>query len=160
MSHAYIGLGSNLQGPRRQLEQALDELAALPHSRLLKASGFYLSPPLGPADQPDYLNAVALLETDLAPLALLDRLQALEHAQGRVRTRRWGPRTLDLDLLLYGRRRIDHPRLTVPHPGIDERDFVLKPLAEIAPRLEVPGLGRVEALLAQCPLDTARRLHD
>ncbi len=160
MSRAYIGLGSNLQAPRRQLERALEALAALPRSQVLKASRFYRSPPLGPADQPDYLNAVALLETELAPLALLDRLQALENAQGRVRTRRWGPRTLDLDLLLYDRRRIDHPRLQVPHPGIAERDFVLKPLAEIAPGLEVPGLGRVAALLAQCPLDTARPLHD
>ncbi len=160
MSRAYIGLGSNLQAPRRQLERALEALAALPRSQVLKASRFYRSPPLGPADQPDYLNAVALLETELAPLALLDRLQALENAQGRVRTRRWGPRTLDLDLLLYDRRRIDHPRLQVPHPGIAERDFVLKPLAEIAPGLEVPGLGRVAVLLAQCPLDTARPLHD
>jgi len=145
---ACIGLGSNLGEPERQLRQAVAALAALPESRLLAVSSLYRNPPMGPADQPDYLNAVALLETGLAPQALLDALQAIERAQGRLRDgTRWGPRTLDLDLLLYGEHSIDSARLQVPHPGLTARAFVLGPLAEIAPGLALPD-GRTVAMLA------------
>ncbi len=148
---AYIGLGSNLADPPQQLRQALAALNQLPTSRLLCHSSLYRSAPMGPADQPDYVNAVAALETALAPLQLLDELQAIEARQGRVRAERWGPRTLDLDLLLYSDTLIDHPRLQVPHPGIPAREFVLYPLAEIAPELQLPGLGALTELLAHCP---------
>jgi len=147
---AYIGLGSNLADPRSQLLTAFDELARLPRSRLQATSSLYRSAPLGPPDQPDYLNAVAALETKLAPLALLAELQAIEAAHQRVRGERWGPRTLDLDLLLYADQRIDLPGLTVPHPGLPERSFVLYPLAEIAPALAIPGHGALDGLLEQC----------
>lgn len=149
---AYIGLGSNLGDPAGRIRGALADLASLPRTHVLQASSFYRSPPLGPSDQPDYVNAVAALDTGLAPAALLDALQALEAKHGRVRDgRRWGPRTLDLDLLLYGDTQLATPRLTVPHPGLPQRAFVLYPLAEIAPDLQVPGLGSVQALLAHCP---------
>ena len=160
MSRAWIGLGSNLEQPRRQLARAFDELAALPDTALSARSSLYLSKPLGPADQPDYLNAVALLETRLAPLALLDALQAIEQAHGRRRERRWGPRTLDLDLLLYDERIIESPRLVLPHPGLHLRDFVLAPLVELDPELTIPGRGRAAEWLAHCPERTARPLHE
>lgn len=152
---AYIGLGSNLQRPADQLRRALHALAELPSSRLGAQSRLYRSRPLGPPNQPEYINAVAELFTRLDPVALLDRLQALESAQGRRRDGlRWGPRTLDLDLLLYGDLRIDLPRLQVPHRELARREFVLYPLLEIAgPELEVPGLGRLGALAANCPLN-------
>jgi 2-amino-4-hydroxy-6-hydroxymethyldihydropteridine pyrophosphokinase len=159
MSRAWIGLGSNLDAPRRQIEGAFAELEALPGTRLEGRSFLYSSSPMGPADQPDYVNAVALLETDLAPLVLLDALQAIEARHGRVRERRWGPRTLDLDLLLYDEKVMATPRLTLPHPGIGERDFVLLPLMEIAGDIEIPGRGRASRLLAQCPARTARRIE-
>jgi len=158
-SRAYIGVGSNLQDPRAQVERGLVALAKLPESRCTACSALYGSPPLGAADQPDYVNAVALLETDLAPLVLLDALQAIEARHGRVRERRWGPRTLDLDLLLYDEKVMATPRLTLPHPGIGERDFVLLPLMEIAGDIEIPGRGRASRLLAQCPARTARRIE-
>lgn len=147
---AYIGLGSNLDDPARQLRRALTALAQLPQTHLAGCSRFYRSVPLGPQDQPDYVNAVALLDTTLAPVALLDALQAIETAQGRVRTLHWGPRTLDLDLLLYGNETLATPRLTVPHPGLDLRNFVLYPLAELAPELVLPDGRTLATLLAQC----------
>ncbi len=147
---AYIGLGSNLADPQAQLQRAITELAQLPQSQLLAQSSLYRSAPMGPQDQPDYLNAVVALETALPPLALLAELQTVEAAHQRVRGERWGPRTLDLDLLLYADRTIDLPALTVPHPGLYERNFVLYPLAEIAPGLEIPGLGVLGELLARC----------
>lgn len=134
---AYIGLGSNLDAPIEQVRQALSELDMLPLSRLLAASSLYTSRPVGPQDQPDFINAVAALETRLSPLALLDQLQALEQQHRRRRQRHWGPRTLDLDLLLYGNAAIYTPRLRVPHPQMTARAFVLAPLAEIAPSLEL-----------------------
>lgn len=148
---AYVGLGSNLEQPEGQLRRALDELSRLPGTRLSAHSGLYRNPPMGPVPQPDYVNAVAALETILAPLELLDRLQAVEQAHGRVRIERWGPRTLDLDLLLYAERIIDEPRLQVPHPGLHERPFVLYPLAEIAPQLTIPGRGALAEWLERCP---------
>lgn len=146
MTQAYIGLGSNLASPARQLWHALHALAALPGSRLLGSSSFYASKPMGPQDQPDYINAVALLDTHLAPLALLDALQGIEQRQGRVRLRRWGERTLDLDLLLYGQEPIEHPRLQVPHPGLKEREFVIVPLLELTPELVLPDRQPLAAL--------------
>jgi 2-amino-4-hydroxy-6-hydroxymethyldihydropteridine diphosphokinase len=150
---AYIGLGSNLQQPAEQLRRGFQGLARIPGSTLKACSPLYRSRPLGPQDQPAYVNAVAELSTALAPLELLDRLQALEQAQGRERGgERWGPRTLDLDLLLYGDFRIELLRLRVPHPGLARREFVLYPLLEIAgPALIVPGLGRLYDLVARCP---------
>jgi 2-amino-4-hydroxy-6-hydroxymethyldihydropteridine diphosphokinase len=146
---AYVGLGSNLDGPRRQLERALEAMASLPRTRLVAVSGFYLNPPLGPPGQPDYLNAVAGLLTRLEPEALLAALQEIEVAQGRLREGvRWGPRTLDLDLLLHGTARRDSAKLTLPHPGLRERAFVIVPLAEIAPGLRLPD-GTLVARLAQ-----------
>ncbi len=148
----HVGLGSNLEDPRRQLEQAIDEMERLPGCSLVAVSPLYDSAPMGPPDQPDYCNAVAALDTDLAPLELLGELQAIEQAHGRVRHRTWGERTLDLDLLLYGNLIMDSALLTLPHPGLSSRDFVLYPLADIAPPdLPVPGLGRLDELLARCP---------
>jgi 2-amino-4-hydroxy-6-hydroxymethyldihydropteridine diphosphokinase len=150
---AYIGLGSNLEHPERQLREARAAIAKLDGVTELAMSSLYRSAPMGPSDQPDYVNAVMAVSTSLEPLELLDVLQAIEQAQGRVRSgERWGPRTLDLDLLLYGEQIIDLPRLNVPHPGLVQREFVLYPLAEIAPpELNVPGHGALGDLLRQCP---------
>ncbi|SDI09139.1 2-amino-4-hydroxy-6-hydroxymethyldihydropteridinediphosphokinase [Pseudomonas benzenivorans] len=159
MERVYIGLGSNLAEPLTQLRGALAALAALPQSRLLATSSFYASDPLGPADQPRYVNAVAALDTELAPLALLDALQAIEANQGRVRkAERWGPRTLDLDILLFGKRLLDEPRLRVPHYHLQARPFVLYPLAELAPELRLPDGRRLAELLAACPFAGLERL--
>lgn len=133
---SYIGLGSNLGDSRQILTEAIQKLATL---GVVKTSKLYQSPPMGPQDQPHYLNAVAQLETDLAPLSLLDQLQQFEQEAGRVRLRRWGERTLDLDLLLYGNQQIQHERLTVPHVGILERDFVVIPLLDLDPALHIQG---------------------
>lgn len=150
---AWIGLGSNLDDPPARLEAALAAIDRLPRSRRVSTSPFYRTIPVGPADQPppdqpDFCNAVTAVDTGLAPLALLDALQAIEAAQGRRRTRRWGPRSLDLDILLYGDRYIDEPRLRVPHPRLHERAFVLVPLAAVAPDTTIPGRGRAAALAA------------
>jgi len=147
----YIGLGSNLDNPESQVKTAIEALAGLSQIRLQDRSSLYRSAPMGPQDQPDYVNAVVKLSTGLEPEALLDKLQGIERAQGRVRTQRWGPRTLDLDILLYGQCVVATERLKIPHPGIAERSFVLYPLAEINVQLEIPGLGRVQSLLEQCP---------
>ena len=146
---AWIGLGSNLEDPQQQVQQALEELDTLPQTRRLQSSRLYRSPPMGPADQPDYINAVAELETGLEPQALLEALQAIEQAHARKRERHWGPRTLDLDILLYGDWQIDTASLKVPHPGLHERAFVLYPLYELAPGLEIPGRGKLETLVGQ-----------
>jgi 2-amino-4-hydroxy-6-hydroxymethyldihydropteridine diphosphokinase len=156
---AFIGLGSNLKEPRQQVRDALRELNMLPYGRMLSHSSLYRSDPMGPADQPDYINAVARLETMLTPQALLDAMLGIERLHGRIRgATRWGPRTLDLDLLAYGDRVIAEPRLTVPHVGIAERPFVLLRLAEIAPDYLVPGKGRVGDLAASCPATGIQRL--
>lgn len=144
---AYIGLGSNLDGPVDQLQRAFGELHQLPQTRLVNRSPLYRSPPLGPAGQPDYVNAAAWLQTMLEPYALLDGLQAIERLHGRERGQRWGPRTLDLDLLVYGERQIDSERLVVPHPQMHRRAFVLLPLHDVAPALFLPGLGPLEPWL-------------
>nr|WP_246261592.1 2-amino-4-hydroxy-6-hydroxymethyldihydropteridine diphosphokinase [Thiomicrorhabdus cannonii] len=142
-------MGSNLDHPERQLSEALQALAALPATRLLQQSHFYASKPQGPQDQPDFMNAVCLLETDLSAHALLQALQQIEQSQGRVKKRHWGERCIDLDILLYGDQSIQTPELTVPHKEMATRDFVLLPLAEISPGRVIPGMGRVETLIAQ-----------
>lgn len=144
---AFVALGSNLDDPRQQLREAFRALDAISGTRLVARSAVYRSKPLGPADQPDYLNAVVELETRLEAEELLDQLQRIEQQQGRQRARRWGPRTLDLDLLAFGDQRVDTARLQVPHPEIPNRAFVLVPLADIARDLELPGLGKVSQLL-------------
>ena len=145
----FVGLGSNLNNPIRQVTVALQALAELPESQLVNRSSLYRSAPMGPPNQPWYINAVAELATGLAPEALLDELQRIEQQNGRVRGLRWGPRSLDLDILLFGSKQIMTQRLRVPHPGIAQRDFVLLPLLEIAPGIEVPGLGSVKRLASR-----------
>ena len=147
MNKVYIALGSNLEHPQAQLTAALQALNELSDSRLTAVSSFYQSKPLGPQDQPDYVNAVACLETSLAPLALLDELQRIEHEQGRVRLRRWGERTLDLDILLYADHIIQSERLTVPHYDMHQREFVIIPLTEIAPHLVLPNGRSIQTLV-------------
>ena len=148
MTIAYIGLGSNLDSPRQQIVTAFSALDALSATALTRRSSLYRSKPVGPPDQADFINAVAELRTGLLPLALLDGLQAIEDRHGRARGRRWGPRTLDLDLLLYGAATINHERLTVPHPEMLKRAFVLAPLAEIWADCRLPGGGALNDQLA------------
>lgn len=158
---AYVGLGSNLCNPVHQIKTARAAIKELATVDEIAFSSLYRSPPMGPSDQPSYANAVMGLHTGLTATALLSKLQAIEAEQGRVRTgQRWAPRTLDLDLLLFGRQRIATPSLTVPHAGIDERAFVLYPLAEIAPGLVIPGKGRLSDLIQQCPLNGLQRIDD
>jgi len=147
MSIAYIALGANLGDPATTVRAAFGALANLPESRVLHCSSLYRTAPVGLADQPEFINAVAKLETTLAPEALLDALHEIEQRFGRVRAERNGPRTRDLDLLLYDDQFIDLPRLTLPHPRLHLRAFVLQPLAEIAPDLAIPGRGTVAAWL-------------
>ena len=155
MPLAYIALGANLDDPLGQLRAALDAVAALPASRMLRTSSFYRTAPVGAPGQPDYLNAVAALETGLAPDDLLAALLEIEHDFGRRREYRNAPRTLDLDLLLYDDAVIDRPHLQIPHPRLHLRAFVLVPLAEIAPELRLPGRGSVAAWL---PAVTTQRI--
>jgi 2-amino-4-hydroxy-6-hydroxymethyldihydropteridine diphosphokinase len=144
---AYIGLGSNLEDPRAQILRACAALERLPATRMVGRSPLYRSKPFGPVPQPDFINAVAGVLTQLDAPRLLGELLALERALGRPTEReRWGPRIIDLDLLVHGRERRQEPGLTLPHPGIVERNFVLYPLCDLAPDLEVPGLGRVAEL--------------
>lgn len=150
--YVYIGLGSNLAQPVEQLQQALTALGEIPHTTLCAHSSLYTSKPLGPADQPDFVNAVALLETTLEPHALLDHLQRIEQEQGRTRkAERWGPRTLDLDILLFGDRILNDERLTVPHYHMHARAFALYPLAELTPDLVLPTGEPLSQWLAACP---------
>lgn len=139
MTLVYIALGSNLASPLAQVQAAIRALGEIPYSRVVNVSSFYRTPPLGPQDQPDYLNAAVALETTLAPEALLDHTQLIELQQGRVRkAERWGPRTLDLDIMLFGDAVINSERLTVPHYDMKNRGFMLWPLFEIAPDLRFP----------------------
>ena len=147
---AYLGLGSNLADPQQQLSNAIQAISALPNTQLITCSPFYQSKPMGPVQQDDFINAVVKIITAMSALDLLDALQAIEAQQGRERLMRWGPRTLDLDILLYGQEIINQPRLTVPHPGLGERNFVLYPLADVAEiSLVVPGLGTLSELLSK-----------
>ncbi|ANO33646.1 2-amino-4-hydroxy-6-hydroxymethyldihydropteridine diphosphokinase [Vibrio breoganii] len=148
MINAYIAVGSNLGDPVAQAKQAIESLKDLPRSRVIQASSLYSSTPMGPQNQPDYINAVVKIETELQPLELLDNTQKIENEQGRVRKEeRWGPRTLDLDIILYGDETIDQPRLVVPHYGMREREFVLYPLLEIEPNLILPDGSALSQLI-------------
>lgn len=150
MTRVFVALGSNLDDPRTQVLRGLEALSRLPQTTVLARSRLYRSAPWGVIDQPGFVNAAAELETALAPRGLLDGLLDLERAAGRDRTgQRWGPRILDLDLLLYGNVELDEPGLRLPHPHLHERAFVLLPLADLAPDLEVPGRGRVRELLGR-----------
>jgi 2-amino-4-hydroxy-6-hydroxymethyldihydropteridine diphosphokinase len=147
---AFIGLGANLGEPRAQVRRAMTALTSIPETRLLSTSSLYRSAPVSVGEQPDFINAVAEIETGLGARALLDELLAIEARFGRRRDFPGAPRTLDLDLLLYGDQVIAEPELVVPHPRMHERAFVLAPLAEIASAAIVPGKGAVAALLADC----------
>ena len=160
MPRAFIGLGANLGDPRRQIRAALAALEKIPATRLTGQSSFYLSAPLGYSAQPDFVNAVAHLETALAPRALLEALLAIERSLGRSRSHANAPRTLDLDLLLYDGTVIDEPGLRVPHPRMHTRAFVLAPLAEIAPGIDIPGQGPIAPLLAACAGQAIEKLVD
>lgn len=151
----YIGLGSNLEQPEQQIKRAVAALKSLADSQYMGDSGLYLSKPLVgdgvPENQPDYYNAVALLETGLSAVELLDCLQAIENRQGRVRDQRWGSRTIDLDILLYGQQQISNERLQIPHPGLCEREFVLYPLQRLDAEIHIPGHGMLKQIIKMCP---------
>ena len=158
MTIAFIGIGSNLQDPARQVEQAVVELDALPHSRLVKRSSLYRSAPVGYAAQPDFVNAVAQLETGMPAERLLGELQAIESRHGRSRSFANAPRTLDLDMLLYGTLVVKSEKLEIPHPRMHERAFVLQPLLEIAPQLRIPGHGGIGQCLRACAGQSIERI--
>jgi len=150
MTLAYIAIGSNLASPLEQVNAAVQALGEIPQSRLVKVSAFYRTPPLGPQDQPDYLNAAVVLETSLDAETLLDNTQRIELQQGRQRkAERWGPRTLDLDIMLFGDEVINTERLTVPHYDMKNRGFMLWPLWEVAPELTFPNGESLQAILQQ-----------
>lgn len=150
MTRVFIAIGSNLNDPVGQAQRAVEALKNVPQTEFIRASQLYSSSPMGPQDQPDYINAVVEVDTQLTPLALLDHTQAIELEQGRVRKdERWGPRTLDLDIILFGDQEINNPRLTVPHYGMKVREFVLYPLAEISPDLILPDGTELTHLLEQ-----------
>jgi 2-amino-4-hydroxy-6-hydroxymethyldihydropteridine diphosphokinase len=157
---AYVSLGSNLSGPEGQVRAALDALGRLPRTRVTARSSLYRTAPVGREDQPDFVNAVACVETELSARELLAALLAIETEHGRVRSTPNAPRTLDLDLLLFGDAVISVPGLEVPHPRMHERAFVLKPLAEIAPAAQVPGHGAVAELLARVAAQRIERIDD
>lgn len=157
---AYVGIGSNLDNPSKQVRQAITTLAHTPGIQLLRHSPWYRTAPIGPAGQDDYINGVAELETRLEPEALLTALQGIEQQQGRVRVERWGSRTLDLDIVLYGNLQIDTPRLTVPHREMSRRGFVLRPLADLVPDLILPDGRPLRTLLASCPSGGIVRLSN
>jgi len=161
--NAWIGLGSNLNHPRQQLQNALQAMADTTGIRLMRRSPWYVSTAIGPGEQPDYLNGVVEILTELTPERLLQSLQRIETAQGRERRVRWGPRTLDLDVLLYDTHWQDTPELSIPHPRLHERAFVLAPLADLQPDLALPTRNgeksaTIARLLSQCPPGGLRRL--
>ena len=159
MIDVYIGLGSNMAEPQTQIEHALQALSQLNESRVVSCSSLYTSKPMGPQNQANYVNGVAYLQTTLAAMALLAECQKIEQQQGRERSGQvWGPRTLDLDILLYGQELIRQPNLVVPHYGMKQREFVLYPLHEIAPELHLPCGSPLAELLASCPLNGLQRM--
>ena len=158
MTVAYVGLGANLEEPRRQVETALQELDALPRTRVLKVSSLYRSAPMGYANQPDFVNAVAQVDTGLDAPHLLAGLQAIEAHHGRSRSFANAPRTLDLDLLLFGESTLVTDQLTIPHPRMHQRAFVLKPLLELAPEASIPGRGPAKTLLEACATQAVERM--
>ncbi|MFQ5994040.1 MAG: 2-amino-4-hydroxy-6-hydroxymethyldihydropteridine diphosphokinase [Acidiferrobacterales bacterium] len=160
-ARAYIGLGSNLDDPVAHVRAGIDALGALPHTLSERCSSLYRTAPLGPVAQPDFINAVCRVVTALAPDTLMYALLEIERQRGRVRQGgRWGPRTLDLDLLLYGQRQLCTDDLVVPHPRLHERAFVLYPLMELDPDLVIPGRGRVSELLRGCAQQRVLKLED
>lgn len=154
---AALGLGSNMGDRKNQISMALDSLAMHPHISVSAVSALYETPPWGKADQPAFLNAAVLIETDLAPRTLLEAVLGIERSLGRVRGELWGPRTIDLDILLYGAAEVDEPGLTIPHPRIHERAFVIRPLADILPGTEIAGQTVAEwlAVLDVSGIETA-----
>ncbi|HCI14397.1 MAG: 2-amino-4-hydroxy-6-hydroxymethyldihydropteridine diphosphokinase [Gallionellales bacterium GWA2_60_142] len=157
---AFIGLGSNLEDPRSQLQRAFADLDALPDTRLVARSSLYRSAPVGYLDQPDFVNAVAQLETSIAPHDLLNSLLDIEHRHGRERTFRNAPRTLDLDVLLYDELQLHEHGLTIPHPQMHLRAFVLQPLLELAPDCAIPGVGSAAQALEGCADQSLERMQD
>ena len=157
---AHIGLGANLADPVRQVQQGIRELAKLPQTRLVRHSSLYRTAPAGEPDQPEFVNAVAVLDTTLSPRQLLEELLALEARHGRVRSKPNGPRTLDLDLLLLGSQVINEPGLEVPHPRMHQRAFVLVPLVEVTPEALIPGHGSATELAAQLADQPVARIDD
>lgn len=143
----YIGLGSNIENPYLQIKTAVNALNNLPDTAVLNKSGYYTSKPMGPKDQPDYVNAVVEIKTEFNAEDLLGNCQTIEKQQGRIKKRHWGERTIDLDVLLYDDVQMQTNNLTIPHPGICQRDFVYMPLLEINPNLKIPGKGALEALV-------------
>ena len=156
MTRCFIALGSNLDNPLRQVTTAVTELSQLQACQVSQCSPWYYSKAIGPDGQPDYINGVVELETDLPAMALLRQLQAIEQQHQRQRLQHWGPRTLDLDLLLYGNAIINQAELTVPHPQMQQRNFVLYPLFDIAADLHLPDGATLRSLLADCPRDDLR----
>lgn len=158
-TRAFIALGSNLDDPLAQIDAALKALSRLPDTKLLRSSPLYRNKAVGPGNQPEFINAVAELATTLDPYALLDAVQDIEAAQGRVReAKRWETRVIDLDILLYGERQVQDDRLTLPHPELYRRRFVLQPLNDIAPDLEIPGRGPLQELLRRAPVHEMTRV--
>jgi 2-amino-4-hydroxy-6-hydroxymethyldihydropteridine diphosphokinase len=155
----YVGLGSNLEDPVAQVLEAVEELEMIPDSILVSRSSLYRGKPMGPADQPDYVNAVVAMDTLLSAENFLQELIRIEDLQGRTRDgEKWGPRIIDLDLLMYGKQKINKPDLIVPHPGMHERDFVIIPLSELVGDVNVPGQGRLTALINKCENHSLRKL--
>jgi 2-amino-4-hydroxy-6-hydroxymethyldihydropteridine diphosphokinase len=158
MSSVYIGLGSNLEQPQQQLSSAIVEIGRLPATSVLQHSPFYRSTAIGPGEQPDYVNAVAHLHTDLDAMALLQQLQTIERAHGRQRMLRWGPRTLDLDILLFDDMVLETETLQLPHPRIAERNFVIAPLYHLCPELALPDGTTLASLFATMNQSGLQRL--
>ena len=159
MDNIFIGLGSNLADPIQQVLMAIETLQTLPETKVLKKSSLYSSPPMGPQDQPDYINAVVELDSTLSPHKLLKQLQSIEQQQGRVRIRHWGERTLDLDIIVYAKQEISDEQLHIPHKGLADRSFVLYPLVEIAPVLTIPKFGTVGDLVQNCPRSGLNKIN-
>jgi 2-amino-4-hydroxy-6-hydroxymethyldihydropteridine diphosphokinase len=151
MTRAFVGLGSNLGERERFIRQAVEEMARMPRTQLVRVSSLYDTEPVGDQDQPSFLNAVAVLDTELKPRELLWNLQLIEKRLGRVRARRWGPRTIDLDILLYGEMVIEQEDLVIPHPELENRAFVIIPLYELDPELRLPGSGQMVKDLMKTP---------
>ena len=161
MNNVFVGLGSNLDDPFSQLKRAINSLKKVKNIEMCNVSNFYRSTPMGPQDQPDYINAVVELSTNLSAEELLDCLQDIENQQGRVRIEHWGARTLDLDILLYGKEEIKTERLVVPHKGLAERNFVLYPLSDLVDdSFEIPKLGKMSKLLPGCSMTGITRLTE
>ena len=161
MTIAYIGLGSNMESPKQQIKSAIKSIAEIPEIQVLKASSLYKSKPVGPQQgQNDYINAVIKIETEFMPLELLGYMQDIENQHGRIRKERWGSRTLDLDILIFGKEIIQDKNLTIPHSEIEKRPFVLVPLAEIDSNCSIPGVGVISDLLAVNDQKDLELLHE